>query len=88
MVSCSIYFDSDREGPQIEQMLAQFAPVIKSVSMLPLNTDAYEQMPYEEISLEKYQKLSREMPLIDWKAFTNSDGQEEIFCSNNTCELK
>jgi len=30
MVSCTISFDEEREGPQVEHMLAMFAPVIKS----------------------------------------------------------
>ncbi len=88
MVSCSIYFNKETEADQIEQMLAQFAPIIKSVSMLPHSEDgAYEQMPYEGITKEKYEELLAKMPRIDWKKFGNSDGMEEQFCSNGNCEI-
>jgi len=88
MVSCTVYFDSKTEGNQIEHMLAQFAPIIKSVSMLPhTDTGAYAQMPYEGISQEEYIKRLQKMPQIDWKKFGGSDGMENRFCSNDQCEL-
>ena len=88
MVSCSIYFNKETEANQIEQMLAQFAPIIKSVSMLPHSEDgAYEQMPYEGITKEKYDELLAKIPVIDWSNFGDSDGMEEQFCSNGNCEI-
>jgi ribonucleoside-triphosphate reductase len=88
MVSCSIYFDPETEGHQVEHMLAQFAPVIKSVSMLP-HTDAgaYAQMPYEGITKEEYSRRVAAMPEIDWSKYGGSDGAEERFCSNGTCSV-
>jgi ribonucleoside-triphosphate reductase len=88
MCSCTIFFNPDSEGHQVEHMLAQFAPVIKSVSMLPHSeTGAYAQMPYEGISRETYEKRVAAMPRIDWKRFGGSDGIEHKFCSNDSCEL-
>lgn len=70
MVSCTIYFDPKTEGKQIEHMLAQFVPVIKSVSMLPhSDKGAYVQMPYEGTSKETYEARLAEMPSIDWNSF-------------------
>jgi len=87
MVSCTIYFDPETEGEQIEHMLAQFAPVIKSVSMLPhTKKGAYEQMPYEGISKEEYEKRLAKFPKIDWSKFSGSDGIESRFCTNDLCE--
>ena len=88
MVSCTIYFDPETEGPQIEYMLSQFVPVIKSVSMLP-HTDngAYPQMPYEGISKERYEELLAETPKIDWTHFLGSDGKDSKFCNNDNCEI-
>ncbi len=88
MVSCTIYFDPKTEGSQIEHMLALFAPIIKSVSMLP-HSDAgvYAQMPYEGISKEKYEARLVEMPSIDWSTFGDSDGIESRFCTNDSCEV-
>lgn len=88
MVSCTIYFDPKTEGAQIENMLALFAPVIKSVSMLPhTDTGAYVQMPYEGISKEEYEARLTKMPSIDWSDFGVSNGMESRFCTNDSCEL-
>jgi len=88
MVSCTIYFDPKTEGDQIEHMLAQFAPIIKSVSMLPHSKKgAYVQMPYEGISKEEYEERLAKFPKIDWKEFGGSDGIESRFCTNDFCEL-
>ena len=88
MVSCTVYFDPKTEGPQIEHMLAQYAPIIKSVSMLPhSDAGAYKQMPYEGITKEEYEKRLAHMPTIDWNRFGGSDGMESRFCSNDACEV-
>jgi ribonucleoside-diphosphate reductase alpha chain len=89
MVSCTIYFDPKTEGAQIEHMLALFAPIIKSVSMLPhSDTGAYAQMPYEGISKEEYESRLAKMPSIDWSDFAGSDGIESRFCTNDSCDLE
>lgn len=73
MVSCTIYFDPETEGAQISDMLTQFVPVIKSVSLLPhSDRGAYKQMPYEGITKEQYEARLAEIPSIDWNTFTNS----------------
>ncbi len=74
MVSCTIYFDPTREGDQINDMLREFVPLIKSVSMLPhTDTGSYIQMPYEGITKEQYDARLAKMPTIDWKTFTYSN---------------
>ena len=79
MVSCTIYFDPKTEGPRIEHILAQFVPLIKSVSMLPhSDTGAYVQMPYEGITKEIYDARMSKLQEIDWKSFTDSDSTELI----------
>ncbi|MFT7824776.1 MAG: fused protease/ribonucleoside-triphosphate reductase [Sulfurimonas sp.] len=88
MVSCTVYFDPQTEAAQIEHMLAQFAPLIKSVSMLPHSQKgAYRQMPYEGITREEYRKRLAELPKIDWDSFQSSDGIESRFCTNDLCYL-
>ncbi len=88
MVSCTISFDEEREGPQVEHMLAMFAPVIKSASMLPRREkDVYEQMPIEPISKEEYEKRVKSMPEIDWSGFSGSDGAGEGYCSILACNI-
>jgi ribonucleoside-diphosphate reductase alpha chain len=67
MVSCTIYFDPKTEGPQIDEILSEFVPRIKSVSMLPHSgKGTYCQMPYERITKEQYQERQAKMPTIDW----------------------
>jgi ribonucleoside-triphosphate reductase len=86
MVSCTVYFDPETEGAQIEHMLAQFAPVIKSVSMLPHSAaGAYKQMPYEGITKEAYEERLARLPKIDWSSFGGSDGLDSRFCTDESC---
>ncbi|MDD3603053.1 MAG: fused protease/ribonucleoside-triphosphate reductase [Sulfurovum sp.] len=82
MVSCTVFFDAQKEGGQIEAMLAQFLPLIKSVSMMPYNKiGCYAQMPYEEISKEEYQKRLAALKPIDWKKYSgNNDSSNQICC--------
>jgi len=87
MVSCSVYFDKEQEGKQVEYMLAQFAPVIKSVSMLPhSDLGAYPQMPYEGITRSQYRNRKDAFPVIDWGSFIG-DGTMEKFCDSGNCTL-
>jgi ribonucleoside-diphosphate reductase alpha chain len=89
MVSCTVYFDKEKEGDQIEHMLAQFAPVIKSVSMLPHTASgAYVQMPYEGISKEEYEKRVEALKEINWLKFVGSDGEDSRFCTTESCEME
>jgi ribonucleoside-diphosphate reductase alpha chain len=44
-------------------------------------------MPYEGITREEYEKRLAEMPEIDWSSFSDSDGIESRFCSNDACEV-
>jgi len=88
MVSCTVSFDPEKEGGQIEQMLALFAPVIKSVSMLPrIPGGAYPQMPYERISEAEYRERAARMPTIDWSRLRGSEGIGSRYCSDEACEL-
>jgi len=88
MVSCTVYFDKEKEGDQIAHMLAQFAPVIKSVSMLPHTEEgAYEQMPYEGITKEEYEARVAQLKEIDWSRFCGSDGEDSRFCTTEGCEV-
>lgn len=88
MVSCTVYFDPKTEASQIEHMLGQYAPTIKSVSMLP-HTDAgaYAQMPYEGITKEEYEARKEAIRPINWETFGGSDGMDSKFCNNDTCMI-
>ncbi len=95
-VSCTIYFDPEKEGKQLEYMLGQFLPLVKSVSMLPhTEKGAYQQMPYEGISKKEYERMLRVLGTIDWENYRNEareEGDKEInlsilYCDNDSCEI-
>lgn len=59
MVSYTIYFNPESEGSHIYNALAQFIPLIKSVSMLPhTKNGVYKQSPYEGIDYDTYKRLA------------------------------
>lgn len=87
-VSVTLYFNPATEGVQLEHLLAQYAPLVKSLSMLP-HTEAgvYKQSPLEGISKDEYDRRRALLPTIDWSVFTGGDGQQPTYCSNDTCQL-
>ena len=86
-VSATIYFDKEKDGPDVEGMLAMFIPNLKSVSMLPHSGHGYAQAPYEKISLEEYNRRKNEFKPIDYKSVKNNVPSGSKFCSGDTCEL-
>uniref|UniRef100_A0A6C0H3Z6 ribonucleoside-triphosphate reductase (thioredoxin) n=1 Tax=viral metagenome TaxID=1070528 RepID=A0A6C0H3Z6_9ZZZZ len=86
-VSATIYFDKEKDGPEVESMLAMFIPNLKSVSMLPHSGHGYAQAPYEKISLDEYNRRKNEFKPIDYKSVKNNVPSGSKFCSGDTCEL-
>jgi len=87
-VSCTIYFNPDTESGQINHQLAQFAPQIKSVSMMPHTTEGrYPQMPYSGISHEEYIELISKIKPIDWSQLTTQLLVDEKYCNTESCML-
>jgi ribonucleoside-diphosphate reductase alpha chain len=87
-VSCTITYNKDKESSELERALAQYVPVIKSVSILPHSDKGeYPQMPYEGISEEEYNNRISNFPKIDWSKFVGSDGQMARYCTNDSCEI-
>lgn len=86
-VSVTLYFNPTTEGHQLEHLLAQYAPLVKSLSMLP-HTEAgvYKQSPLEGITKDEYDRRRATLPTIDWALFTGSDGEMARFCTNAGCE--
>lgn len=87
-VSATIYFEPETEGNQLEYMLAQFIPVIKSVSMLPhTKNGVYAQSPYEGITDEEYENRKKDIKIIDWTQLRGSQPKGEKYCTNDKCTL-
>jgi ribonucleoside-triphosphate reductase (thioredoxin) len=76
------------EFKQVERVLALFAPQVKSMSLLPdLEEGAYEQMPVQRIKKDDYDARQEKVRGVDWSALTGSDGQDSVFCTNDSCEI-
>jgi ribonucleoside-diphosphate reductase alpha chain len=85
MISCTIYFDK-KENNIIKNLLPEFIPVIKSVSLLQRNQNIYKQMPLEEISEEIYKNKIMNNSKINWNLL-KSDGIDDKFCTGDKCSL-
>lgn len=90
-VSCTIYFDPDKELHDLEHFISMYAPQIKAMSLLG-HTDegAYAQMPYEGITRTEYLERKRSVKSVDVQAFIQageSDGMDSRFCANDSCEI-
>ena len=66
-VSCTVTFDPVSEGPHIAQMLQYFQYQLKGVSMFPKQDyTKYPQLPYEAISEELYNEMTRDLKPIQF----------------------
>jgi intein/homing endonuclease len=86
-VSATIYFDKEKDGPDVEKMLAMFIPNLKSVSMLPHSGHGYVQAPYEPLTKEEYRKR---LSGFTYPKYNNVKGNVPVgskFCSGDRCEL-
>lgn len=86
-VSATIYFDKEKDGPDVEKMLAMYIPILKSVSMLPHSGHGYVQAPYEPITMEKYNDLRIQYSIPDFSKLKGNVPEGSRFCSGDTCEL-
>ena len=83
-VSATIYFDKEKDSPDVEKMLAMYIPILKSVSMMPHSGHGYKQAPYEPITEEEYIKL-RDSYKFDFKEVTHNVPEGSSFCAS--CEI-
>ena len=59
---------------------------LKSVSFLPIKEHGYKQAPYEEITKERYEELTRNTKPL-YLDETKDRAIGEKFCDSDTCEL-
>jgi ribonucleoside-diphosphate reductase alpha chain len=86
-VSATIYFDKEKDGPDVEKMLAMFIPNLKSVSMLPHAGHGYAQAPYEPITKEEYEMRLSKFKFPKFDKVKGNVPQGSKFCSGDTCEM-
>lgn len=85
-VSATITFQPGEES-FIETVLRENEGKWKTISFLPLDTAAYEQMPVEPISEERYNDLVAGLSRIDFSDYYGDDGEMEKFCTTDKCEI-
>jgi len=85
-VSCSVTFKPE-EADQIEPALNYFQYKLKGISFLPkTKAGVFPQMPYEEITKEEYEKLSKNIKKLKFKN-TSEESESERFCDGQNCIL-
>jgi len=87
-VSCTVTFDPKTEGKQIAYALNYFQYQLKGISFLPKSeVGAYRQMPYEEITEEKYKKTVDNLKFLSFRQVKGNEAIVDKFCNNDTCEI-
>jgi ribonucleoside-triphosphate reductase len=90
-VSVTLTF-SESERSQVGAVIRAFEGQLKTLSFLPsFEVGAYAQMPYEKISLDKYDELSGKVQPLDWDRLYDGaslDAAGESGCTTDVCEIK
>ena len=85
-VSCTVTF-KDHEKDQIANALNYFQYRLKGISFLPkLEKGVYAQMPYEEITQDKYNELIKNIKELNIKK-VSVIATPDKYCDNDTCTL-
>lgn len=88
-VSVTLTFQ-EHEKDQVGALLRATEGQLKSVSFLPIEENAYPQMPYERIDIETYDDLIQLVKPIDWErlyAGAANDAEGERFCTSDHCVI-
>lgn len=85
-VSATVYFDKEKDGPDVEKLLAMYIPVLKSVSMLPHSGHGYKQAPYEPIDKQTYLKRKNTYGKPNFKKVKGNIPLGSKYCTGGMCE--
>jgi ribonucleoside-triphosphate reductase len=89
-VSVTLTFRPD-ESDQVGSVMRAFDGQLKSLTFLPIaEGGAYRQMPYEKISQETYEDISKNVRYLDWASLYAGDSLDavgEAYCNNDVCEM-
>ena len=87
-VSCTVTFDPETEGDQLNHALDIYQYQLKGISFLPrLDHGAYPQMPYESIDVETYHSLNNALGKLNFGRIRGEEIVVERFCDNDVCEI-
>lgn len=93
--SCTLTI-GENEWTEIEDMVYDNWDDVVACAFLPKYTDAYPQMPYEEITKEQYEEMMKTFPNLDNLAdlvnqYENEDYEDELIddaCSSGQCPVR
>jgi len=87
-VSCTVTFDPEKEGDQIEYALNYYQYLLKGISFLPrLEGGSYKQMPYEAIDEKTYTELTKKLKPLNFNKVKGEEVEVEKFCDSSSCQL-
>lgn len=87
-VSCTVTFDPETEGNQIEPCLNYFQYQLKGISLLPRHDGgAYPQMPYEKIEESTYHEMCKKLKKLDFSTVAGNEAEIERFCDGEACTI-
>ena len=87
-VSCTVTFDPETEGKELEYALNYYQYQLKGISFLPkLEMGAYKQMPYEAIDQKTYDKMISKVKRLTFGRIKGEEAEVDKFCNNDTCEI-
>jgi hypothetical protein len=91
-VSCTITFNPETEGHDIANALNYFQYKLKGISFLPLKCYNLPQMPYEEITKDKYDEMVNDIKNRNTSTgsiqVTDDDHETELYCTTDKCMVK
>ena len=90
-VSVTISFDPETESEHVGTVLHMYDGQLKTVSFLPSGNATYPQMPYTQITEEKYNEASAKLFPIDFTGVYGglaADAIGESYCTTDSCEIK
>ena len=84
-VSCSIKFNPEKETKELPSLLNEYQDKLKAICFFPKENTHYDQMPYEEITEEKYHDLKKSITQNISRLGCVKDPTPEKFCDNEKC---
>jgi len=67
--------------------------IVNGISFLPVSEHVYEQAPYEKMTKEEFEKMSKNFPKIDYSQLgkyetdDNTEGAKSLACVGGNCEI-
>ena len=88
-VSCTVTFDPETEGNQIEPCLNYYQYHLKGISLLPRHDyGAYPQMPYESIEEKEYDRQVSKLSKLSFGVIKQEEANIEKFCDGDFCDVE